>query len=106
MPGVLLQRLECQETEDSTGADEAYLNYDDERVFGPVSINDGQAVTVGVFRTLAGRVRVELFDADSPDKDDPLGSIVISEREKGLGLRSRDFTGNGARYTLFYEVFP
>lgn len=107
MARVRLDRLECEKTEDSTGADEAYLNFNNERVFGPVSINDGQTVNVGVTKAFARKARVELFDADSPDEDDSLGSIEI--RELSRGLRSEkftgDFTGDGARYTLFYEVF-
>lgn len=41
---------------------------------------------------------------DSPDPDDFLGRITISESELNQGLRSQDFRGDDAHYTLFYRV--
>jgi hypothetical protein len=99
-----LVRLACQQTEDSTGADEAYLTYNGERVFGPRSINDGQSVTLGIVRPLSGQAQVALFDEDSPDPDDFLGIINISASELNQGLRHQNFIGDDAHYTLFYRV--
>jgi hypothetical protein len=99
-----LVRLACQQTEDSTGADEAYLTYNGERVFGPRSINDGQSLNLGIVRPLSGQAQVALFDEDSPDADDFLGSITVSTSELNQGLRNQGFTGDGANYTLFYRV--
>lgn len=101
---VRLVRLACSVTEDSTGADEAYLNYNGERVFGIRKINDGQTLEIGVVRRINGSAVVSLFDEDSPDADDFLGSITISEQELNQGLRSQNFTRDGAFYTLFYRV--
>jgi hypothetical protein len=99
-----LVRLACQRTEDSTGADEAYLTYNGETVFGPRSINDGQSLTLGIVRPLSGQAQVALFDEDSPDADDFLGTINISASELDQGLRHQDFVGDDAHYTLFYRV--
>jgi hypothetical protein len=101
---VKLVRLACNTTEDSTGADEAYLNYNGERVFGIRKINDGQTLEIGVVRRIDGSAVVSLFDEDSPDPDDFLGNITISEQELNRGLRSQNFNRDGARYTLFYRV--
>jgi len=99
-----LVRLACQQTEDSTGADQAYLTYNGERVFGPRDINDGQSVRLNIVRPLDGEAKVALFDEDWPDADDFLGSITISAAELNQGLRNQDFTRDGANYTLFYSV--
>jgi hypothetical protein len=100
---VRLVRLACLTTEDSTGADEAYLNYNGQRVWSD-SINDGESREIGVFRPISGQATVDLFDEDSPDPDDFLGRITISVSELNGGLRSQDFTGDDAHYTLFYRV--
>ena len=102
--GTRLVRLACQGTEDSTGADGAYLTYDGERVFGPSRIEDGEILNLGVVRPLSGEARVALFDAEPLDADGFLGSVTISRSELGQGLRHQDLTGNGACYTLFYRV--
>lgn len=100
---VRLQRLACLETEDSTGADEAYINYDGQRVWGPVKINDGQSREIGIVRRL-GQGRVDVFDEDSPDADDHLGTIdLIGPSEPREGSFSRDF-GRGCEYTLFWDI--
>lgn len=101
---VKLVRLVCQQTEDSTGADEAYLNYNGHRVWGIVKINDGQARTLGIIRPLSGQATVSLFDEDSPDADDWLGDVVIRAGEVNQGLRFQKFTRDGANYTLYYRV--
>ena len=101
---VRLVRLECHNTEDSTGADEAYLNYNGNRVFGIKKINDGQSRNIGVVKSLSGTATVSLYDEDWPDGDDFLGSIIIRADERGTGLRSQNFTRDGAFYTLFYRV--
>jgi hypothetical protein len=102
---VRLVRLTCQRTEDTTGADEAKLTYNGETVFR-TRINDGQTRTIGIVRRVNGQARVNLFDEDSPDADDFLGSITISESELNQGSRSQDFFRDGANYTLFYRVSP
>lgn len=101
---VRLVRLACHVTEDDIGADEPYLNYNGERVFGPRSLNDGQTATLGVVRRMTGPAAVDLFDEDSPDRDDPLGRVTIFPHEAGLGQRFQEFRGDGAHYTLFYRV--
>ncbi|SPE58051.1 hypothetical protein SNS2_3691 [Streptomyces netropsis] len=104
MATVFLLTLSCQTTEDSTGADEAYLNFNGSRIFGPTSINDGESREIGVFRTFFGQATVDLFDEDSPDADDHLGGIIVRSSEAGLGQRVQAFTGDDAHYTILYEV--
>ncbi|MEU5049356.1 hypothetical protein [Streptomyces sp. NPDC021096] len=99
-----LFKLACQTTEDGTGADEAYLNFNGGRIWGPVDINDGQERRIDFARNFTGQCTVDLFDEDSPDADDWLGGIVITESERGLGTRVQAFTQDDAHYTIFYAV--
>lgn len=102
-PHASLQTLLCRRTEDNTGADECQLSYNGQRVFTG-SLNNGQSANLGVVKFLNQQARVDLFDADFPDADDDLGRIIINVNELGLGQRSQEFRGDGARYTLFYSV--
>lgn len=100
---VLLTKLACQRTQDNS-EDEAYLNYNGERVWGPEDMNDGWGKDIGVQRPIFGKADVDLFDQDDFDADDHLGRITIREEERGQGDRSQEFTRD-ANYTLFYRVF-
>lgn len=104
MATVLFRTLSCQRTEDNTGADEAYLTYNGERIFGPTRINDGQSRNINVFRRLNGQGSVSLHDEDSPDPDDFLGSWTVSQTEADQGDRVATFSRDGARYTMIYSV--
>ena len=98
---VQLQTLTCHRTNDGP-RDEAYLLYNGQEVFGPVSINDGQSRDIGVTKPIEGQARVSLFDEDDTSSDDAMGTITISANEKGQ--RFQTLTGSGARYTLFYQI--
>lgn len=50
-----------------------------------------------------GDFKIELWDDDSPDSDDHLGTHWI-KREATVVPRHVDFTLDGANYRLFYEV--
>ncbi len=101
---VKLDRLVCLDTEDTFGSDEAFLRYNGELVFGPRKIKEGQSRDINVTRPIDVRALVQLFDDDSPDGNDHLGTIEILRGEVGAGQRSVGFTGDGANYLLFYRV--
>jgi hypothetical protein len=106
MARLKLISIHCRTTEDSTGADEAYLLVRGNRVWGD-SINDGQT------RSLAGiepiyfsrRVKIELFDEDGGwDSNDHLGTAYAYRTQVGRGEREVYFTEDDASYTLTYQV--
>ncbi|MEU9236105.1 hypothetical protein [Streptomyces subrutilus] len=102
---VKFVRLECLETEDN-GADEVYMHYNGGFMAGIQDIETGGTWNLGVVRNVDGEATVSLFDEDDIDEDDHLGTIIISESEVGLGLRSQSFNGDDANYLLFYRVRP
>lgn len=101
---VKLDRLVCLDTEDTFGSDEAFLRYNGELVFGPRKIKEGQSRDINVTKPIDGVAVVQLFDDDSPDADDNLGTRQIRQNEVGTGQRSVRFDDDGANYLLFYRV--
>ena len=101
---VTFQRITCRETQEWF-SDEPYLLYNGLPLAGPFSdVDEGESRNINKLRTLSGQATVDLFESDSPDADDFLASIMISESEAGQGQQARELKGDGARYTLFYVV--
>jgi hypothetical protein len=104
MAQVNFQRIVCRDTQEWF-SDEPYLLYNGLPLAGPFSgVDEGEKRNINKVRNLSGEATVELFESDSPDADDFLASITISESEAGQGQRARALNGDGARYTLFYVV--
>ncbi len=101
-----LLTLSCERTEDTTGADEAYLEVNGRRVWA-ASMNDGQHKKVDEEIEFTDSVSVALYDADGStffDSDDYLGQTRITTAEAGNGEKQQRFSRDGARYVLAYQV--
>ena len=100
--------LVCHDTEDWTGADEAYLLVKGRRIWGPQSMNDNDAADLrGVFPvSFTSSARIDLYDQDAGwfDNDDHLGTAYAYASQVGTGEKQVSFTKSGASYTLFFEV--
>jgi hypothetical protein len=104
MPTLTIKTLFCEVTEDS-GTDEAYLIVDGRHIWGPTSMSAGQGKTVNYQKNFVNSVEIKLFDQDGPfDNDDSLGTITVASDLKGKGEQTRQFTGDGAKYTLYFFV--
>ncbi|MFJ9556321.1 hypothetical protein ACIRPH_21105 [Nocardiopsis sp. NPDC101807] len=98
-------QLHCNTTEDNTGPDNAYLKWDGTNFWGVVEINDGQTKDIDrMVKMNGGSGKVELWDEDTPDPDDFLGSENIQAEEAGQGEKKTTFTGDDASYWLTYKV--
>ncbi len=108
MPKLRLLALQCNQTEDLTGPDEAYLTVNQAVVWGPRSINNGQLADLQELNQIHfnGSLAIALFDQDTGifDPDDLLGGILIGSAQAGQGFQQAVFSGDGASYTLSYEV--
>jgi hypothetical protein len=106
MPKLKINTLYCHTTEDSRGADEAYLVVDGQQIWGDQSINDDQGRTVNREVDFTNSVEIKLFDRDTGvwEDDDYLGIITVDETLAGQGVQEGKFTEDGADYTLYYEV--
>ena len=89
MPFLKLLTLECQNTEDDTGDDEAYIRINGRRVWGS-EINDNETRNLSdVERTeFVDNCRIDLYDKDDRrwfDPDDHLGTQYVWARQAGRG---------------------
>ena len=110
MPLLKLVSLVCHDTEDSTGPDEARL------VVNGVTrwrrrMNDGHAVSLDDVKPIPfeKRARIDLFDDDSPDPDDHLGTTYALPSQQGEGeiehtFRYKSKWGGSAKYVLIWTV--
>lgn len=108
MPKLRLLALQCYTTEDNLGADEPYLVVNQNVVWGPGNLNNGDLADLHTVPTVpfAGTLGISLYDQDTGvfDPDDLLGGILIGEGQAGQGFKQATFNGDGALYSLSYEV--
>jgi hypothetical protein len=99
--------LHCNVTEDWTGPDEPYLMMNGQVIWDHTreGLNDGGSAHIGIELPLNGIATVSLFDQDSPDPDDFLGSIAVFPQELGPDVIKKKFLADGADYWLSYRVF-
>jgi hypothetical protein len=108
MAKLKLIAINCEQTEDLTGPDEAYLTMNGQPIWGPETINDQESRSINKTIPFTTIALVKLYDADAGglDNDDKLGETKIYASEAGKGEQARGFKSQGANYTLFYEVQP
>jgi len=98
--------LSCERTEDSTGADEAYLKVNGRRVWAS-DMSDGDYEELDKEVRFAGSVSISLYDADGSswfDSDDYLGRAYANTNDVGSGELQHRYSRDGARYVLTYQV--
>jgi hypothetical protein len=104
MPTLKLKTLVCAVTEDSI-TDEAYLVANGQKIWGSVGMKAGESQSINRQVNFVNLVEIKLFDEDGPfDDNDYLGTITVTSVLKGKGVQTGKFTGNGANYSLYYEV--
>ncbi len=105
MSTIHVRSLKCYETEDYTGADECrieiYIN--GEKTVLRHSLNDNETWQIDRQFEFTNEVIIKLYDEDSPDADDHLGTITIGNGN--VQNATGKFTGDGANYSIFYDVF-
>lgn len=105
MSTIHIRSLKCHETEDYTGADECRLEIyvDGQRTDLKHDLNDNQTWQIDRQFDFNEGVQIKLYDEDSPDGDDHLGTINIDK--SNIQNATLKFTGDGANYSLYYDVF-
>lgn len=104
MPTLRITNLHCTETEDFWHADDAYIIVNGEQVWGPTKINDDQRRDVNVDTPFISQAIIELWEKDSTDPDDYLGTWVVRDVERGRGESRAFFNADDCNYEMFYEV--
>lgn len=96
---LTLGELRCETTEDNSGADNAYIKVNGQKVWGPFNINDGEDLDVAWSGSFRGTVAIELWDEDSFDPDDLLGRHAVKPGMKG----TLQFNNDDSNYYLKYD---
>jgi hypothetical protein len=97
----------CNTTEDTGGADETYLLVSGVKQWGQ-PMNDNDVADLGALPDIpfGTKARVDLYDQDSPDEDDHLGTFYARPGMIGQGELEYTFFEDGANYRLTYQVVP
>jgi hypothetical protein len=105
MAKLKLNRIKCHSTEDWGGADEVRLKLNDVEVWRS-DMNDDDELNLGIVKHFNYSARIDLYDEDTGwfDDDDHLGTNSVNVSDAGKGEKTLSFTGDGANYTLYYEV--
>ncbi|MGB3767806.1 MAG: hypothetical protein WA947_14715 [Phormidesmis sp.] len=101
---LFVNSIKCNETED-WGNDECRLEINaDSRRKGTLkkSMDDGQTWRIARSYNFENSATIKLWDEDSPDADDFLGSLQLDTRTRPNSTAR--FTRDGADYTLSYRV--
>lgn len=108
-----LVSLKCIDTQDLTGPDEPYLLIFDpisgliKNQVWPLSLNNGQTVDLTskpATKFESAHLHVALWDIDTADSKNWLGTNIIPVTDAGLGNRTVSFIRDGAHYELTYYV--
>src|SRR5215210_5060179 len=105
MRKLKLETLKCIKTEDWTGSDECRVEVFLGGSLQPPlrrNLNDGNVWGINAEYQYDQSAAVKLWDEDSPDPDDNLGTVTFGASLTDHATAS--FTGDGAKYTLLYSV--
>jgi hypothetical protein len=106
MPTLVIHSLACSETTDGAGADDVFINFRGERVWGVVEMDAGQTVHPGVQAHFFVRGRVDVWEYDSGSDNDLIGSFWVHSNQTGRGEMAVSLSGDDSDYTLVYEIVP
>ena len=108
MPFLKFVSVECHNTEDDTGADEAYIRVNGRKIWN-AKINDVQTKDLsGVERIeFTDNARIDLYDEDVGtifDPDDHLGTQYVWAKQTDRGEQHLSFNGPRWSYTIHCQV--
>jgi hypothetical protein len=102
-----IQTLLCIETEDNLGDDECELRIFVDGAFKEKlqkDLNRGKAWNINKTYSFNNVITVELWDLDSPDDDDHLGTLNIASPQSPVAKAAARLSRDGAKYELAYAV--
>jgi hypothetical protein len=101
---ITLHRIKCLEANADgwLNSDDVFIKLDNDRVWGPRSMDDGHEIDLqGIGKNFGRSIKVTLRDQDPGNPDDPLGSFDA----KRVGRNQNAIvSGSGSRYQVFYSV--
>lgn len=104
MNSIFIKRLKCHETEDYFGKDTCRLEIyaDGNKNVLKKNMGNGETWTINKQYQYNSNLEIKLYDEDSADSDDHLGTIKVEN--KNYVDKIGKFTQDGADYTIYYNV--
>jgi hypothetical protein len=100
----IIHKVTCHETSDGFGADDLFINFRGERVFGPQEIDSGQTVNPGVHAHFFIRGDVEFWERDSGSDNDFLGGFTVHKNQITNGEMTAQLSGDDSNYTVTFQI--
>ena len=104
MATLTIHSVICRETSDGFGADDLFINFRGERIYGVQQIDEGQTINPGTVATFSVKGEVEFWERDSGSDNDYLGGFWVHMNQIGRGELSVQLSGDDCDYTVHYEV--
>ena len=104
MPILRIHAVTCHETSDGFGADDLFINFRGERVFGVQQIDAGQTINPGVNAFFFIRGGVDFWERDSASDNDYLGGFIVHRNQISKGELTAQLSGDDSDYTVTYQV--
>ena len=112
MPFLKLISLVCHTTEDITPpwkpTDDPFIRVNGVEIWRG-RIHSGESLKLAGDKQLlpfTGTSRIDLYEYDSPDPTDHLGTDFVWDRQAGSGPLPLNFNGRWHGYTIYCEVLP
>ena len=110
MPQVFIKfiSITCHEMEDFLVFDEPYLRFNGETVWNGKVTSDHEPHDLSSIELISfyETAKIELWERDTGffDDDDFIGKAYVHTSLAGKGEQASSFTGDGANYSLVFEI--
>jgi hypothetical protein len=106
MPTLHIKTLKCNRQEDWTGDDDIFIRVDGNRHnMGKFDDDESKKYNDKNF-SFVSEIVIELWERDTTDPNDKIGTRKITASDAGLGKKEVNFSGSGASYDMWYVVEP
>lgn len=104
MATLTIHSVVCHETSDGFGADDLFINFRGERIFGVQQIDEGQTINPGTVANFSVKGQVDFWERDSGSDNDYLGGFWVHRNQVGQGELSAQLSGDDSNYAVNYEI--
>jgi hypothetical protein len=106
MPTLHIKTLKCNRQEDWIGDDDIFIRVDGRRINMGKFDDDDSINYNNKNYSFVSEIVIELWEHDTTDPNDKLGTEKITAADAGQGRKKVNFSGSGASYDMWYVVDP
>ena len=104
MPQLILENIQCYETTDGPGEDEAYITIRGKNIWS-ADMNTDDKKPINKTVNFERHIEVQLWEEDSwPSNDDFIGRFTVYDGQQGRGEQNIHLYGDGGHYEIYYKV--